>query len=198
MKDTASDNPQFTLKQLMLTVTAIAVFLAIAAPALRSLMDDWGSPSGHVGSPLPLTLLFLVVLAGLMLALGIMAVRSSRTSIAAWSEGLSHAIGVLGIMAVLVAIVPAFEMIFKEFGLALPAMTLSLLTASNAAARYWYLVLPAMGAFVAMDVLTFRQLHASPIRRGWARAWSATITFLLLAAIVGSFAALFLPLTVIQ
>jgi hypothetical protein len=188
VNDASSERPQFTLRQLLVLLTVIAVTLAIAAPWMRTMMTHWE------GQLVLMTLGWVILSSALMIWLGIPALRSGCTKTAAWTEGFSHGVGMLGILGMLCAVVPAFQRVFKEYDLELPLMTLRLLIGSEAATRYVYLAVPLAMAFVAADVVVFSRLHASPIGRAWAKAWSGVITAVLFTAAISSVVALLAPL----
>jgi type IV pilus assembly protein PilC len=61
-------------------------------------------------------------------------------------------------------IVPSFQKIFKDFGTTLPAMTQTLIVASNLVANYWYL-LPGIPTSIWLAIKLIRKFKGG--RMGW-------------------------------
>lgn len=71
------------------------------------------------------------------------------------------AFGILLLTFLMIKIIPSFEKIFKDFGTALPSMTQALISASNFAVNYWFLLLP----FYLVGALLV--IHATLRYFGW-------------------------------
>jgi hypothetical protein len=188
MSDTASDRPQFTLRQLLAIVAVIAVALAVATPWLRWVV------AGDTGRLFLNVVAAVAVFVGLNSALGVLALRAQSTGAAVISEAVSRSVGAITVIVVLCGMVPAVESIFKQYEVDLPSSTQCLILLSNAVARYWYLFLPAVIWCVVVDVAMFSRLYAKPRGQPWALAWSAIITTLLVGAMIYSLLALLGPL----
>ena len=105
-----------------------------------------------------------------------------------------HCLILLLLVWILVGVVPKFEAIFKDFGIALPVMTSATLALSHVLARNLVLVVLGFGMFAAAD--SHVQLHWAndPRRVRFARVWNILTIFLTGAAIGFFVVALFLPL----
>ncbi len=65
---------------------------------------------------------------------------------------------------IMLKIVPSFQAIFKDFGTALPAMTVMLINTSDFIVNFWYL-LPGIPLSIWLTVKLIRKFHAG--RMGW-------------------------------
>ncbi|MFO0952590.1 MAG: hypothetical protein U0835_15875 [Isosphaeraceae bacterium] len=93
----------------------------------------------------------------------------------------------LGILAFLVGVVPKFEVIFKDFGIALPASTRAAIAASRLVERFLLAVPLLLGSLAAWDSLIQMRLgtelfHPSALRR-WNR-WMAVAPLLFLLFLI--------------
>jgi len=88
-----------------------------------------------------------------------------------------HGIAGCAVAAVLVMVVPRYEQMFADTGMALPAVTLLVLRLS--AFTKTYLVLFAPPLFLADGVVYFALREHGPTR-GLSRAWSALVMVVLL------------------
>jgi type IV pilus assembly protein PilC len=75
---------------------------------------------------------------------------------------VSVAVGILTF--IMIKIVPSFEKIFKDFDTELPPMTLVLITISNLAVDYWYLI-PGIPVVLFLFIKFIRKFNAG--RVGW-------------------------------
>jgi type IV pilus assembly protein PilC len=75
---------------------------------------------------------------------------------------VTFAVGIL--VFIMLKIVPSFEKIFKDFGTALPAMTVMLIKISNLVVNYWFL-LPGIPLSIWLALKLIRKFAAG--RMGW-------------------------------
>jgi type II secretory pathway component PulF len=97
-----------------------------------------------------------------------------------------------GLLLVYLFVVPRFALVFDDFGLDLPQMTV--MSASALVARYWYLALALMLMGLALD---YRVLTAYTGRRQWHWArfcWLLVMVGLPILNLALTMAALFVPL----
>ncbi len=66
------------------------------------------------------------------------------------------------LLVMMLKYVPAYHRIFEDFGVDLPVMSQWVLTWSNLAASYWYLILPLMALLCAADSMILYALYLRP------------------------------------
>jgi type II secretory pathway component PulF len=105
-----------------------------------------------------------------------------------------HSLAWLIVVLVLYGIVPRFEAIFTDFGIAMPAMTVVAVTASHLVTRYAALVVLAFGLLAVVDGHILLHWTANPRRRALASFWSRAASIIPFATIVYLLVAIVLPL----
>ena len=129
MSVTSSRRHQFTLSQLLVTLTAICALLALVTPSLRRTITHFGYYSLFLVPPL----LFLLFFALVVIRLSRSAVRADHAPLAVRAEAHSHGIGWLGLLAYLCIVVPEGERVFRQLDMWVPAGGRWVLKVSNAA-----------------------------------------------------------------
>lgn len=107
---------------------------------------------------------------------------------------VSHGLLWGGLLLVYLFVAPRFALLFDDFGLDLPQMTVSVISASAFAARYWYLALALLLMGLALD---YRVLTIYTGRRQWRWArfcWLLVMVGLPMLNLALTMVALFVPL----
>jgi hypothetical protein len=177
MNDPRSPKRQFTLRQLLGALTAVAIVLGIAAPWLRQIDPQF--------LPLVLSAVVWVAVATLVIGLGTLPLRSHDTPTATRREALAHGIGGGGLLVLAVFCVPIFLRIFREYEIpTLSPYAHVVLAVANFVPRRWFLALPCMIGFVALDGYVFGRLHSHGSTRWLAQMWSAALTMTLVSMVL--------------
>lgn len=135
-----------------------------------------------------------LVMAVAVLAIGVTPLRISDTGRATIGEGVSHGLGWITLCFGVWPAMPLVKGVFSDFGVELPTLSQWFIQISHAALFYWYLVLPSLAFALALDVMIFRSLHHAKKTRLAAKAFSASITAVLLLAILASMLGAAMPL----
>jgi type II secretory pathway component PulF len=97
-----------------------------------------------------------------------------------------------------VVAVPYVEGVLRSFSLKLPPFTVGVLTAGRWLDAYWYLCLPGLLLWLAMDGAVGFALRSREGTRRLANLWSVVMFALPLLAILCSFLSLWLPVLRLQ
>jgi type II secretory pathway component PulF len=90
------------------------------------------------------------------------------------------------------------EHTFRNFGLKVPAFTGAVLAVGRWLSAYWYLCLPGLLAWLAVDGMVGFALRSREGTRRLGRLWSVLMFALPLLAVLCSFLSLWLPLLRLQ
>jgi hypothetical protein len=152
---------------------------------VASILALIASPGNIVG--LPFGIWALVVLSRREVIEAFEAVRAGQPKArryslvpALWAIVI-HAVAFGAILAVLVFVVPKFEAIFSNMGIALPTLTRAIIAASHIA-REWFFALFPMFLVLDAGVCLLLQYFAGPRARRW---WSV-ILFLMTAVVIAT------------
>ncbi len=167
---------QFTLRQLLIALTAIAVVLGAASPWLRRIDPEF--------VPLVGSAAFWLVAVGLIVGLGLLPLRAADTTAAVKLEALAHGIAALGAVVFAMVCVPTFEKVFRDLEMSLAYPAQLVLQVTEAARKRFFLGLPCAIALVALDVGAFRALHSYSTTRWLAKGWSAAMTISVLSVLL--------------